>query len=157
MPAVPNVSFGVIIEINQKPVALMADGAALKELTNKGLDLKLPEPIGLGQIGNDLAKLANIIHKVIPDAPDLPSTSSLPAPIQDILKAIDTLNVRVDDLRIHIPAISGGNAQDFRYALRIAAEWETKDEKKFGPITVKGIAFGVESATDGADVPKQGR
>jgi len=148
MPAVPNVSFGVIVEINQKPVALMADRAALDNLKTNGLDLNLPAPVPLGQIGKDISELEKIVKSVVPDAPGLPSTNSLPGPIQAILKAITTLNVRVDDLRIHIPP-PGGKDQDFRYLLRIAAEWDTKDEKKLGPITVKGFAFGVESPQDG--------
>jgi hypothetical protein len=150
MPAAPNVSFGVIVEINRQPVALMADGAALEKMKKEGLDLNLPGPVSLGQVGKDMAELDKMVKGLFPDAPSLPSTDSLPDPIQQILKGISTLNLRVDDLRIHIPP-PGGKVQDFRYALRIAAEWLAQDEKKLGPITIKGFAFGVESPKDGAD------
>lgn len=151
MPAVPSVSFGVIVEINHKPVPLMADAEALEKIKENGLDLNLPGPVDLGRIDNDLDKFGEIVSGFVPNAPALPSMSSLPKAIQDMIKAISKLDVRVDDLRIHIPASDGKD--EFRYALRIAAEWDTKDAKKLGPITLKGLAFGVESPAGGADAP----
>lgn len=150
MPAVPNVSFGVIIELNEKPVPLMVDAEALKKIKTDGLDIDLPEPVGLGQIGKDISVLSKMIKRLVPDAPNLPSVESLPDEIQKILKTVDTLNLRVDELRLHIPP-PGAKTQDFRYALRIAAEWSSGEEKTIGPIKVKGFAFGVESPKATAD------
>jgi hypothetical protein len=142
MPAAPTVRFGIIFQVHDKPVTVTVDANALKDLKTKGLDLALPAPVDLGQIGSDLQALSDIVARLRPDA-KLPAKDELPDPIPKMLDKAGTLRLRVDELRLHIPP--PGNAQDLRYSLRIAAEWDEDKEAVVGPIQIKGFAFGIES------------
>jgi hypothetical protein len=134
------VLFGVTFVLNGQQVPVYA-----KDITNaatNGVEFTLPQPIDLGTF-NDFAAWFKTQFGV-----DIPSTSTLPPPLDQIAGQLASLDVSVDMLHVKVPpaAPPGQSRAPTQYTVALRAVFPgTGFDLIPGLLQIQGAVFGVSN------------
>lgn len=127
--------FGITFEIGGKLVPVTADDLA--NIKKNGVELKLPEPILLG----DAKEFIEWLEKEF--GVTIPATSEFPEPLAKIFGKLTELKVTIEKAYVHVLPEGKGT----KYTLRVSGEW-TEAVKIIGSVKIKGVLFGVSNQSE---------
>lgn len=145
----PAVYFGVVFELNGKEVAL-EPLTAINRIKQNGLECRLPDPVHLGEIGDNLVSLLDTLGadpKIIFDDENnvKPEIKELPI-IGEIVETVLEADVTIEQFYLRIPPTAAVNAPT-RYTVGLSAVWDVEagKGKLFGNLYLKGLYLKVSN------------
>ncbi|MGA1839341.1 MAG: hypothetical protein ACMUIU_01845 [bacterium] len=160
--------FGLLVEINDKPVTITSANIDFSNIKQNGIEFTLPEQVKLGTLEEGIDGINSILTKFGVDQ-GLPNADDIQIDwLKNVFKALVSLEIWVDEFHIKIPG-SGSELQnkipgsdsdpqnnDSRYTLRMRAAWAPGNEPETPlPVAIKGIAFGVTNEEETPALPEQ--
>ena len=140
--------FGLLVEINDKPVTITSANIDFSNITQNGIEFTLPEQVKLGTFKKGINGINDILKK-FGVSKGLPESRGVDIDwLKKVLDKLENLELWVDEFHIKIPGSENTGSQDTkgnRYTLRMrGAAWPPSEEVETPlPVAIKGIAFGV--------------